>query len=98
MEPSSSSSGRKLRISGIVWAAVAILVAGLAAVTLLRVPIDLAVSYGLIALMIIAHSVMHGGHASHGAHDHPRGEGIDPKGGASSEDKPTHRGRIHSGC
>ena len=70
MEPSTHSPSRGLRLPRIVWAALAILVAGAAAVTLFGVSVDLALTYGLIALMIIGHSVMHGGHGGHGAHPH----------------------------
>ena len=72
MEQSSHSPSRSFRIPGIVWAALAIVVAGVGAVTIFGVSIDLALTYGLFALMIIGHSVMHGGHGGHGGHGaHP---------------------------
>jgi len=84
MEPSTHSPSRGLRLPGIVWAALAIVVAGAAAVTLFGVSVDLALTYGFFALMIIGHSVMHGGHGGHGAHPHraDAGGGTDEARGA----------------
>jgi len=85
MEPSTHNPGRGLRLPGIIWAALAILVAGAAAVTLLGVSVDLALTYGFFALMILGHSVMHGGH---GAHPHRAGAGGETDETGEAKDKP----------
>ena len=95
MEPSSHSPSRGLRLPGIVWAALAILLAGAAAVTLFGVSIDLALTYGLFALMILGHSVMHaghgghGGHAGHGAHPHRADAGGETDEARGADDRPS---------
>jgi len=86
MEPSSHTPSRGLRLPGIVWAALAILVAGAAAVTLFGVSIDLALTYGLFALMILGHSVMHGGH---GAHPHGADAGGETGKARGADDRPS---------
>jgi hypothetical protein len=77
-----------------VWAALAIVVAGVGAVTIFGVSIDLALTYGFFALMIIGHSVMHGGHAGHaghGAHPH-KAEAVDGTDEARGADDRPSRG------
>ena len=91
MEPSSRIPSRGLRLPGIVWAALAILLAGAAAVTLFGVSIDLALTYGLFALMILGHSVMHaghGGHGGHGAHSQRADAGVETDKAREAKDKP----------
>ena len=91
----SSSPNKAVRIPPIVWVLLAIVPAGLGGVLFLQVPMDQAVTYGLIALMIVAHFFMHGGHGSHGAHDH-RGESRPDAGGADApDDTSAHRGGCH---
>jgi len=89
MEQSSHSPSRSLRIPGIVWAALAIVVAGVGAVTIFGVSIDLALTFGFFALMIIGHSVMHGGHGRHGAHPHRAGAGGETDEARGAEDRPS---------
>ena len=92
MEQSSHSPSRSLRIPGIVWAALAIVMAGVGAVTIFGVSIDLALTYGFFALMIIGHSVMHGGHrghAGHGAHPHKAEAGGETDEAGGAEDRPS---------
>jgi len=89
MDPSSVSPGRTLRIPRIVWAALAIVVAGVAAVSIFRVPSDLAVTYGFIALMVILHFGMHAGHGAHGAHDHKTDADGGTYGAQETEDRPS---------
>ena len=95
MEPSSRIPSRGLRLPGIVWAALAIVVAGVGAVTIFGVSIDLALTYGLFALMILGHSVMHGGHgghgghAGHGAHPHRADAGGETDEARGADDRPS---------
>ena len=92
MEQSSHSPSRISQIPGIVWAALAIVVAGVGAVTIFGVSIDLALTYGFFALMIIGHSVMHGGHgghAGHGAHPHKTEAGFETDEARGAEDRPS---------
>ena len=66
--------------------------AGVGAVTIFGVSIDLALTYGFFALMIIGHSVMHGGHrghAGHGAHPHKAEAGGETDESGGAEDRPS---------
>ena len=78
------------QIPGIVWAALALAVAGAVAVLVFGVAIDKALTYGFFGFMILAHFSMHAGH---GAHSH----GQVAPGERSNEgpDGPPARGGCH---
>ena len=92
MEHASSHSAAGWRIPAIVWVALAIVMAGAAAVLVFGVAVDRALTYGFFALMLAAHFFMHaGGHGSHSLRDSSAPEG--PTGDGPEEDH-----RSHAGC
>lgn len=93
MDPTTQSSIRSTRVPGIVWAALAIVAAGVGAVLIFGVPGDRALTYGFLGLMILSHFFMHGGHGAHGGHSHARSSEPDGPPAEGSDDN-----RSHGGC
>jgi len=92
MEPTTQRSIRTLHVPGIVWAALAIVAAGVGAVLIFGVPGDRALTYGFLGLMILSHFLMHAGHGGHGGHSHARSSGPESQPAKGSEDNPSHGG------
>jgi len=90
MEHANVDSVGSRRIPGIVWAALALAVAGAGAVLIFGVAVDKALTYGFFGFMILAHFSMHGGH---GSHSHGGATTSDDRTGDGSEE---HRSR--GGC
>lgn len=95
MESSSPHPVRFPRLPWKVWAALGLALAVIAAVTIFRVPTDVALSYGLFGFIILAHSVMHAGHGSHGAHAQHRQGDTEAKQDPATEPKPASTGGCH---
>lgn len=93
MEPTTQRSIRSARVPGIVWAALAIVAAGVGSVLIFGVPMDRALAYGFLGLMILAHFFMHAGHGAHGGHSQARSSGPDSQPADGSDDH-----RSHGGC
>ena len=93
MEPTTQRSIRTLHVPGIVWAALAIVVAGVGAVLIFGVPGDRALTYGFLGVMILSHFLMHAGHGGHGGHSHARSSGPESQPADGSDDH-----RSDGGC
>jgi len=67
----STSAGfpRLLGIPSVVWVILAGVAAALVAIFVFKVATNTVLTYGFLSLMLLHHMFMHGGHASHGAHD-----------------------------
>lgn len=70
MEPSSTHPIGAWRVPRIAWVVLALVAVGILAVRIFDVPTDFAVTYGFMALFVLAHFGMHGGHAGHNGHAH----------------------------
>ena len=92
MEPTTSRSIRRTHVPGIVWAALAIVAAGVGAVLIFGVPADRALTYGFLGLMILSHFFMHAGHGAHGKHSQARSSEPDSQPAKGSEDHGSHGG------
>ncbi len=68
MEPAAQHPSRSLRTPMVVWAVLAVTVAAAVAALVLRVPIEKALSFGLLGVMLVVHVFMHAG--GHGGHSH----------------------------
>ena len=67
--PTSMGSTRLLGIPTVVWVILFGVAAALVAIFVLKVATSTVLTYGFLSLMLLHHMFMHGGHASHGAHD-----------------------------
>ena len=91
MEQANSHSAGSRRIPTIVWAALAIALAGSGAVLLFGVAVDKALTYSFFGLMLVAHFFMHaGGHRGHSSKASGTADG------RTDDDPEDHR--SHGGC
>ena len=92
MEPTTRRSIRTTHVPGIVWAALAIVAAGVGAVLIFGVPGDRALTYGFLGLMILSHFFMHAGHGAHGGHSQARSSEPDSQPAKGTGDHGSHGG------
>ena len=91
MEHTAQHPIERRRVPVIVWAALAIALAGSGAVLLFGVAVDKALTYSFFGLMLVAHFFMHaGGHRGHSSKASGTADG------RTDDDPEDHR--SHGGC